>query len=454
MNMIKPFYTGCLLALTLLIPNQAKAEPTALQYQQILNDTLSASEPGVSVIISKNEKTVFKGTRGLANLEHNIPLTNQSVLRLGSISKQFTAAAIMMLQEQGKLLTSDNIHKYVPSFPTEGNLVTIENLLTHTSGIANYTDDDDLFDKEIQVPASVDDTLARFAKHPMVFKPGEAMAYSNTGYSLLGKIVEVASGQSYKEFVEQNIFKKLGMTQSSYEGQELVPHRAAGYEQTEQGFINTSYINMDWPYAAGALISTPTDLNIWFSALSSGKLISKASYEKMVSPFKLNDGSFSSYGYGLIIKPFNDYTVIKHTGGINGFLAHARYIPEQKLYVAVLANSNHINPIFINEKLTAKILGIELPKFKSVNVTAKQLSPVLGDYRINKKTSRSLIYENDVLYSQRTGGNKIKLIPMSKNSFYYPNSNNYLVIEKNSQGKLIMKYFSGLSITPSEAIKI
>ena len=238
--MIKPFYTGCLLALTLLIPNLAKAEPTVLQYQQILNNTLSASEPGVSVIISKNGKTVFKGTRGLANLEHNIPLTNQSVLRLGSISKQFTAAAIMMLQEQGKLLTSDNIHKYVPSFPTEGNLVTIENLLTHTSGIANYTDDDDLFDKEIQVPASVDDTLARFAKHPMVFKPGEAMAYSNTGYSLLGKIVEVASGQSYKEFVEQNIFKKLGMTQSSYEGQELIPHRAAGYEQTEQGFINTS----------------------------------------------------------------------------------------------------------------------------------------------------------------------------------------------------------------------
>jgi CubicO group peptidase (beta-lactamase class C family) len=174
----------------------------------------------------------------------------------------------------------------------------------------------------------------------------------------------------------------------------------------------------------------------------------------MVSPFKLNDGSFSPYGYGLVIKPFNDYTVIKHTGGINGFLAHARYIPEQKLYVAVLANSNHINPIFINEKLTAKVLGIELPKFKSVNVTAQQLSPVLGDYRINKNTSRSLIYENDVLYSQRTGGNKIKLIPMSKTSFYYLNSNNYLVIEKNSQGKLIMKYFSGLSTTPSEAIKI
>ena len=454
MNMIKPFYVSCLLALSLLTPCLVKANPTASQYQEILNENLAENEPGVSVIISKNGKVLFKGARGLANLEHNIALNEQSVLRLGSISKQFTAAAIMMLQEQGKLAVTDDIHKYVASFPTEGNLVTIENLLTHTSGIANYTDDDDLFDKEIQVPTSVDDTLARFAKHPMVFKPGEAMAYSNTGYSLLGKIIEVASGQSYKDFIEQHIFKKLKMNQSSYEGQEIVAHRAAGYEQTEQGFINTSYINMDWPYAAGALISTPTDLNIWFNALSSGKLISKAGYEKMVSPFKLNDGSFSSYGYGLIIKPLNEYTVIKHTGGINGFLAHARYIPEQKLYVAVLANSNHINPIFINEKLTAKALGIALPEFKKAEVTEQQLAPVLGDYRIDENTLRSLIFENDVLYSKRTGGDKTKLITMSKNSFYYPNSNNYLVIEKNSQGQLVMKYFSGLSTTPTEATKI
>ncbi|WP_308304271.1 serine hydrolase domain-containing protein [Pseudoalteromonas sp. MelDa3] len=219
-------------------------------------------------------------------------LNEQSVLRLGSISKQFTAAAIMMLQEQGKLAVTDDIHKYVASFPTEGNLVTIENLLTHTSGIANYTDDDDLFDKEIQVPTSVDDTLARFAKHPMVFKPGEAMAYSNTGYSLLGKIIEVAIGQSYKDFIEQHIFKKLKMNQSSYEGQELVTHRASGYEQTEQGFINTSYINMDWPYAAGALISTPTDLNIWFNALSSGKLISKQVMRRWSALLNLTTAAF------------------------------------------------------------------------------------------------------------------------------------------------------------------
>ena len=174
----------------------------------------------------------------------------------------------------------------------------------------------------------------------------------------------------------------------------------------------------------------------------------------MVSPFKLNDGSFSSYGYGLIIEPLNKYTAIKHTGGINGFLAHAHYIPEQKLYVAVLANSNHINPIFINEKLTAKALGIVLPEFKKTDVTVQQLAPVLGDYRIDENTLRSLIFENDVLYSKRTGGDKTKLITMSKNSFYYPNSNNYLVIEKNSQGQLVMKYFSGLSTTPTEAIKI
>jgi len=452
--MTKLLYTHCLLILVLLLSPYTKAQITASQYQQTLNENLADDEPGASVIISKNGKVVFKGSHGLANLEHNIALTEQSVLRIGSISKQFTATAIMMLQERGKLSVSDDIHNYVANFPTEGNVVTIENLLTHTSGIANYTDDDNLFYKETPTPASLDDTLARFAKHPMVSKPGEAKVYSNTGYSLLGKIIEVASGQSYKDFVEQHIFKKLGMTQSSYEDQDIIAHRASGYEQTAQGFINASYINMDWPHAAGALISTPTDLNIWFSALSSGKLISQASYEKMTSSFKLNDGSFSSYGYGLVIKPLNKYTAISHTGGINGFLAHAHYIPEQKLYVAVLTNSNHINPIYLTEKLTAKALDIPLPEFKQVTVTAKQLAPVLGDYRINKNTVRSLIFENNTLYSQRSGGGKVKLIPLSKSSFYYPNSNDYLVIEENRQGQLVMKYFSGLSEMPSEAIKI
>lgn len=452
--MTKPFYTRSLLILALLLSPFIKAQVTASQYQQILVENLAADEPGASVIISKNGKVVFQGAHGLTNLEHNIALDDQSVLRIGSISKQFTAAAIMMLQEQGKLSVTDDIHKYVADFPTEGNVVTIENLLTHTSGIANYTDDDELFYKETPTPASLEHTLARFAKHPMVFKPGEARAYSNTGYSLLGKIIEVASKQSYKDFIEQHIFEKLGMSQSSYEDQRIIPHRASGYEQTEQGFINASYINMDWPYAAGALISTPTDLNIWFSALSSGKLISQASYEKMTSPFKLNDGSFSPYGYGLFVKPLNKYTAISHTGGINGFLAHAHYIPEQKLYVAVLTNSNHINPIYLTEKLTAKALDIPLPEFKQVTVTAKQLAPMLGDYRINKNTVRSLIFENNTLYSQRSGGGKVKLITMSKSSFYYPNSNDYLVIEENRQGQLVMKYFSGLSEMPSEAIKI
>ena len=190
-----------------LVPNQVHAvDHTDTSFQEIVNKYISKDGPGVSVIMSKNGKVVFKGAQGMANIEHQVPLTTDSVFRLGSITKQFTTAAIMMLQEQGKLSINDDIKKYVPDFPTEGNMITIENLMTHTSGIANYTNDRELFTKEIQVPITLDDMLKRFEAHPMTFKTGDEMRYSNTGYVLLGKIIEVASGQSYAEFIEQNIF--------------------------------------------------------------------------------------------------------------------------------------------------------------------------------------------------------------------------------------------------------
>lgn len=264
-----------LLLLNLNVSFAGVMESEQKRYKEILVENIEADEPGVAVIVSKKGKVLFQGAHGLANLEHNIPLTPNSVFRLGSITKQFTAAAIMMLQEQDKLSLTDNIHKYIPDFPTEGNDVTIEHLLTHTSGIANYTEDEEIFAKEIQVPTTIDDMLVRFAKHPMQFKTGEEMRYSNTGYILLGKIIEVVSGQSYADFIEENIFKKLGMQSSYYASSKIIPNRANGYDLTPNGVVNAMYIDMMWPHAAGALLSTVSDLNIWFSALREGGLISK-----------------------------------------------------------------------------------------------------------------------------------------------------------------------------------
>ncbi|WP_226647732.1 serine hydrolase domain-containing protein [Microbulbifer variabilis] len=423
-------------------------------YENILIANVKADEPGVSVIVSRKGKVLYRGARGLANLEHNIPLTADSVFRLGSITKQFTAAAIMILQEQGKLSIRDNIHKYVPDFPTEDNDVTIENLLTHTSGIANYTDDEELFAKEIQVPTTIDDMLVRFSKHPMQFKTGEEMRYSNTGYVLLGKIIEVASGQSYADFIEENIFKKLGMQSSYYGSSKIIPNRANGYDLTPNGVVNAMYIDMMWPHAAGALLSTVSDLNVWFSALREGRLISKKSYKMMTEPFKLNDGSISSYGYGLGVRKFNKYDIIAHGGGIPGFVTDAFYVPSEDLYVAVLSNLSSRNPSFISKLLAAEALDIPVPKFEPIPLDESKVKGFMGSYKVDADSVRTLSLENGKVFSQRNDGPKFEITPMSENSFYFEGALIYIVIEQNEEGKQVMNFYNDLALEPQKAIKI
>lgn len=423
-------------------------------YEAILVENIEIDGPGVAVIISQKGKVLFKGARGLANLEHNVPLTTDSVFRLGSITKQFTAAAIMILQEQKKLSVVDNIHKYIPDFPTEGNDITIENLLTHTSGIANYTEDKEIFAKEIQVPTTIDDMLVRFAKHPMKFKTGEEMRYSNTGYVLLGKIIEIASGQSYADFIEENIFKKLDMKSSRYGGSKIIPNRANGYDNTPNGIVNAMYIDMMWPHAAGSLLSTVTDINIWFNALRKGELLSKESYQMMIEPFKLNNGSISNYGYGLGINKLSKYDTISHSGGIPGFATNAFYIPSEDLYIAVFSNLSSRDPSFISNLFAVEALDISLPKFEPIQLNENKNKIFMGSYQLDGDSVRTLSMKNGKVYSQRDDGKKIEIIPMSENSFYFKNSLVYIVIEHNEKGKLVMNFYSNLTVEPQQAIKI
>ncbi|WP_247686814.1 serine hydrolase domain-containing protein [Pseudoalteromonas luteoviolacea] len=339
------------------------------EYRAVMKQVLSKEQPGAAALISKEGEVVFKKAIGRANLELNVPLKAHSVFRIGSISKQFTAAAILILQERGKLSVHDNIHKYVPDFPTEGHTVTVEQLLTHTSGIANYTEDRELMMKEIQSPATLDEIITRFAQHPMKFAPGEAMAYSNTGYVLLGKIIEVASGQTYADFIEEHIFKKLGMENSHYAGKQIIKHHVSGYDATPAGYTNAGYIDMIWPHGAGALASNVFDLNTWFTALANGALISEQSYQKMLAPVILNDGSVSTYGYGLSVDTLGDYQVIRHSGGIHGFLSDALYVPEEELYVTVLTNSTERDPKVLSQRLAAKALDMDIPSFKAIELS-------------------------------------------------------------------------------------
>ncbi|MCF6439973.1 beta-lactamase family protein [Pseudoalteromonas luteoviolacea] len=422
------------------------------EYLKVMRSELSKNEPGAAALVSQDGEVLFKKAIGRANLELNVPLKAKSVFKIGSITKQFTAAAIMILHERGKLSVYDDIHKYIPDFPTEGHVVTIEQLLTHTSGIANYTEDHDLMLKEATAPATLDEIITRFAQHPMKFQPGDEMAYSNTGYVLLGKIIEVASGQSYAEFINEHIFQKLGMKNSHYAGRQIIKNHASGYDMSADGYVNTIHIDTSWPHAAGALSSNVFDLNAWYHALANEKLISKESYQQMLAPVTLNDGRVSTYGYGIAVSTLGDYQVITHNGGINGFLSDALYVPEEGLYVAVLANNTDINPQLLSQRLTARALDIDMPSFKEVTLDDAQLKAFEGQYSMQSGATYGVMYSQGELYFHRGNENYQELVAMSSDSFFFEGNNVYIKFTDN-EGQLILNEYINFSSTPHTGVK-
>jgi len=448
---MKKYFSAIFVSLVFFLGLQGVASANS-GYEAILKQQVNSEGPGLAVIVQQGGKTIYSGAHGMANMELGVALTDKSIFRLGSITKQFTAAAIMMLQEQGKLSIDDNIHKYVPDFPTDGHTVTLAHLMSHTSGINNYTNNEHTMEQLIQAPIAIDEMLKKFAEEPMVFKTGESMQYSNTGYVLLGKVIEVVSGQSYAQFIEEKIFKKLGMKNSQYGGRQIIANRAAGYTPTEKGFQNASLIDMSWPHAAGSLLSTVGDLAIWNQALVTGKVVSTESYQKMITPFKLNDGSESPYGFGLSTYRINKYDAIGHAGGIPGFSTNAVYLPEKDLYIAVLSNNDSQNPAVPTLLMAAEYLDVELPQFSPIKVSEEKLKKMMGTYKVDDNSARVLSMEDGKVFTQRDGGHKWEVIPMSDNSFYYDGSLTYFVIEEES-GNLVMNFYSNLSDKPVKAFR-
>ncbi len=308
------------------------------------------------VLIAKDGEILVNRGYGLANREHDVPNTPQTKFRLGSMTKQFTAAAIMQLQEQGKLNVEDSIDKYIPDYPN-GDRITLHHLLTHTSGIPNLTDFPE-HRKTIMIPSPVEKTILRFKDKPLEFTPGEQFKYSNSGYLLLGYVIEKISGKTYEDYLEKNIFHPLNMENSGYDHHStILKNRATGYHLTKDGLINAPYVAMSMPHAGGALYSTVEDLFLWDRALYTENILKKSSLENMFTPFKGN------YGYGWRIDSIFGHKRIHHGGSILGFQTHiARYVGDNTL-VVFLCNQRPINTKKISEDLAAIVFGeaYELP---------------------------------------------------------------------------------------------
>ncbi len=416
------------------LPARAATPPVtdadlAARIDQLLARTYPAAEPGAAVLVEKDGKVLLRKGYGMANLELGVPIAPEMVFRLGSITKQFTALAILKLAEQGKLALDDDLTRYLPDFPTHGQKITLEHLLTHTSGIKTYTSLPE-WRKVIRQDLTPRQVVDLFKNEPADFAPGEKMLYDNSGYFLLGMVIEKVTGKAYGDWLAETIFTPLGMTHTSYGADgPILPGRAAGYEGEPGHYRNAAYLSMTQPFAAGALISTVDDLALWERALFSGTLVRQDLFDRMVTPYRLKSGKSTGYGYGLALWSFEGHRVIEHGGGINGFSTELLRLPEDRIVVAILSNNPEHEPglDFLGIEIASLLVGKPLDARQAVPVDPAVLDRYVGVYRIDDKTTRVVTRQGDRLFTQRLpGGTRNEALPASPTDFFYKDSVDHL----------------------------
>jgi CubicO group peptidase (beta-lactamase class C family) len=366
------------------------------------------------VLVARGDAVIFSKAYGAANLEWEVPNTTNTRFRLGSITKQFTAACILLLEERGKLRLQDPIKQYLPDVPDAWSAITVYQLLTHTGGIMNFTGLPD-FDNLQRKSYSPEQLIALFRDRPLVFPPGSGWGYSNSGYIVLGAIIEKVSGQTYEQFLRENIFTPLGMSDSGYDSNSaIIPRRAAGYAMGSNGLVNAGYIHMSVPFAAGALYSTTEDLLRWEQGLFGNKLLSAESTRRMITPEQRN------YAFGLMIMTYRGRPVIQHGGLIDGFSAMLTYYPQDQITVIALSNIETSKSGWIVGLLGALAHGdtVTLPsEWQEVSVPLDVLKKYVGTYQANADESFIVTLEGRQLRVQYPGRPAVPLIPGSRTVF-------------------------------------
>ncbi|MEJ5994664.1 serine hydrolase domain-containing protein [Pedobacter sp. Du54] len=323
----------------------------------LLNVFKDKNGPGGVFMIAKGGKPIYQKAFGKANLELGVNLNPNSVFQLGSMTKQFTAVAILKLEEEGKLSLKDPIIKYIPDFPS-GEKITLHHLLTHTSGIKDFTKM-----KSISQIAEKDlsplELIDFFKNEPIDFNPGEKFEYNNSGYVILGQIIELTSGETYENYIKKNIFEKLKMTNSRYANdREIIVNRAYGYQKKESGYVNKTKISFTIPFSSGSLMSTTEDMLKWQNALNQNLLLREKTIKKAFTKYQLNNGEEFTYGYGWHLKEIDGIAVREHGGSIFGFKTMAVYIPGKDIYVVGFSNCDCNSPTQVTRDIAALALKL------------------------------------------------------------------------------------------------
>ena len=371
-----------------------------------------------AVLVARGNEILHSGGYGMANLEHGVPNTSQTVFRLASLTKPFTAAAVLQLQEQGLLDVNDTVDHYLPDYP-HGSELTVYQLLNHTSGTPDYE-----FLRSstaLRNAVSLDDLIDIFADLPLEFPPGSQWNYSNSGYAVLTAIIETVSGQNYADYLAEHIFQPLGMDSTGYEDSDaILPHRAAGYTWDGAGYHNSEFFDISNAAGAGGLVSTVHDMYKWDRALYSDEVLGQASREAFFTPTAtIAEGVRYTYGGGMIEMPGRKY--IQFNGEINGFFTASMRYPDEELYVVVLSNLQNPSAQAVAQGLAAIALGdpYEIPGQRTaVTVDPALYEKYVGSYRVNPNLTFSVTAEGGHLFVQPTDQPRIEIFPESETNYF------------------------------------
>ena len=411
--------------------------------QARLGKLTEANQPGVAVLLARDGKVIYQGGFGWADPDKKVAVTVKTKFRIGSVTKQFTAAAILRLVEEGKLALTDPLDKFFPGF-SGGSSITLQHLLTHTSGIHSYTDKPEFFAK-VTRPIGPEELIASFRGDPPDFAPGKGFHYNNSAYFLAGEIVARISGKSFAAVLQEMFFGPLGMSATGiFQNASPPPDMATGYSVAEGKASVALDWDMSWAGAAGALYSTVGDLFLWNEALFGGKVLKDASFKAMTTPVKLPEGvDGMNYGYGLVIAELSRLPVIGHGGGLNGWSSDLMRLPDQLCTVIALANAmapvEGFEPTSITRKVAEKSLEADIKKLPPLRQDPSADSKTYPDFAGRYDYQNAVLtvtVENDHLFGQLTGQDKYEIFPSGKDAFFWKITDAKVVFRRDEKGKV------------------
>lgn len=436
--------------------NAVRGQNMEQRIDELLQDVYPGGEPGCVALVTRQNQVLYNKAFGLANLELNIPMRTEMVFEIGSLTKQFTSVSTLMLIEQGRAGLSDPISKYLDFCPDAWKSVTIRHLLNHTSGIKDLTSME-ILSKVSRHDHTPREVIALFEKEPLDFQPGESWNYSNSGYVILGYIIEKITGQEYGNFITENIFKPLKMNNSFYGNWSgIIKNRVSGY-QKKGSLINADYLSFTLPYSAGALMMTAEDFYTWNQALHTYQIVKKETLDQAFVKSQLNNGSSTDYGYGWFISEMNSSRAFEHSGGIYGQTSFALYLPAEQILVVMFTNRDDRIPAPFAKEIAAIVVGKEVTSRNEeveVNLTPETLQKYAGEYEIRKDLVLSVSLKNEQLFIQPTGQPKLKIIPVSQTAFTVKMINARVEFITNSTGQAeSLLLYQGDKKIPARKIK-